>query len=1292
MLLVNMRKSYIKGSIELRTLLTPWHSGYFMTIRSKIYLVLVTTFFSMAALLYISFHSFERLSTLNYTLVEMDGVAQKLVQLEAHETTFATEKDDLTTLEFRETVGLIKRDLSSLIATLSQLDIANQAAIALLKVVNSNHQHFEQYRAMQKQIGLTPTTGLYGELRLAVHQAETQLKQLNSHEMLSLMLQLRRAEKDFMLRRNDKYLDKFNKHFSRFQQRLSALNLLPETKLTLSDKMYEYQLKFLNLVEKERQLGLSKDDGVSYLLAESSLLMQSKADDMTQLVRQNVQQLEQQLKWQTQAGVITCIIVTCLGIGWITLSIQAPLTKLFKLVESIGQTGDFSQRVQVTSKDEIGTIAKGINRLLSDVDQVLNGIVENLKQSGNQQNIALLSPVKGDLASAIEQVDHAVDVISQAQQTSDLHIKQAKQAEQFAKQQSIKIEQAAQTAMRIQQALGISQNATLITDLQLNALYQNPAYDRFASTFEYYLTSQFSLLHSSSEFMQVLKQENSLQRVISFENKTFSVAANLVLDASQQAIGYVFNWEDLTETKLQEKQERAAARLSHQVRSALDVSHSGMTLLDKHGQIIFANQAANQLFVQCQQALYERGFAVSDNQIVGKNLVDYWRNATATELLDLDGQCSHLISSQHATLKANLVPVFDKQKLSGFVIEWFDLTKQLAQEQAEREVAEQNARIKDALGVCDANIMVMNDSHQVLYVNQAMQALLEQYQNQFNHYMAGFRASDLSTFALPTLPCVNKDQQQLTHQQQGTFAAKWHGISLQVSARSTHNLQGQNNGYVLEWRDLTEIEAEQQKAAEIAQSNYKIASALNHASTTSMIVDNQGHIEYQNEAMQTLVKMHPADFHQFASTYQASAFANSKLDHFSNRILDQVVRLDHIQRPTKLPIAVGALLFDINVTPIVTEQGTIRAHILEWFDRTVEVKIEEQVSHMLKQAAQGMLNNQIETNQLEDFLAILASGLNQLTKLTEQVLSDVSLSMESLSEGKLFVLMEGQYQGDFGHLQSSVNGTLNRLNAVISSIDSSVAQISSAVKALSHTNNQLSERSKLQQTASQHMLQDLQSLTLLVEDNATQSMTVNNEADGAHKLAREGVEVLNQTKLAVLDISKASQSIHNIIGVIDEIAFQTNLLALNAAVEAARAGEQGRGFSVVASEVRSLAQRSSTAAQEIKKLIKDSNEKVELGNQLVQSSEAALLSIQEAFELVNDKVSTIATQSNQQLQKLNQINGELTQIEHMTEQNVTLAQDANDKSALVAHQVNDIARAVDFFQREEQRNALSLIG
>ncbi|MBC7729722.1 MAG: hypothetical protein H7242_19355, partial [Microbacteriaceae bacterium] len=160
--------------------------------------------------------------------------------------------------------------------------------------------------------------------------------------------------------------------------------------------------------------------------------------------------------------------------------------------------------------------------------------------------------------------------------------------------------------------------------------------------------------------------------------------------------------------------------------------------------------------------------------------------------------------------------------------------------------------------------------------------------------------------------------------------------------------------------------------------------------------------------------------------------------------------------------------------------------------------------------------------------------------------------------------------------------------------------------------------------------------------------------------------------------------IADIIGTIDGIAFQTNILALNAAVEAARAGEQGRGFAVVASEVRSLAQRSAQAAREIKTLIGASVDKVDAGTRLVKDAGSTMGDIVASVQRVADIIREISSATQQQSQGIGQVNGAVSTLDQMTQQNAALVEESAAAAESLKDQAGRLNTVVVRFQTQTQ--------
>ena len=277
--------------------------------------------------------------------------------------------------------------------------------------------------------------------------------------------------------------------------------------------------------------------------------------------------------------------------------------------------------------------------------------------------------------------------------------------------------------------------------------------------------------------------------------------------------------------------------------------------------------------------------------------------------------------------------------------------------------------------------------------------------------------------------------------------------------------------------------------------------------------------------------------------------------------------------------------------------------------------------------------------------------------------------MSEVARGNLAVDLR---QAEAGSLLDSLAAMVRSLRTTVSQVRQSTDSISTASGEIATGNQDLSARTE--QTASnlQQAASSMEQLTGTVKQSADSARQANQLAASAAEVAARGGAVVSQVVSTMDEINASSKKISDIIGVIDGIAFQTNILALNAAVEAARAGEQGRGFAVVAGEVRSLAQRSAQAAKEIKALIGASVEKVDSGSRLVADAGHTMKEIVGSVQRVSDIIGEITASSSEQSDGIGSVNGAVTQLDQMTQQNSALV----EESAAAAESLKDQARVL----------------
>ena len=274
-----------------------------------------------------------------------------------------------------------------------------------------------------------------------------------------------------------------------------------------------------------------------------------------------------------------------------------------------------------------------------------------------------------------------------------------------------------------------------------------------------------------------------------------------------------------------------------------------------------------------------------------------------------------------------------------------------------------------------------------------------------------------------------------------------------------------------------------------------------------------------------------------------------------------------------------------------------------------------------------------------------------------------------------------------GNAPHSLLGALKemqqKLQAMMSGIKKSADTIKYASAEIATGNLDLSNRTESQASSLEETASSMETLTDTVRQNAQNSNQANQLVQTAASIAVRGGQVVSEVVSTMGSINESSRKIVDIIGVIDGIAFQTNILALNAAVEAARAGEQGRGFAVVASEVRNLAQRSASAAKEIKALINDSVDKVERGSHLVDQAGQTMGEVVSAVNRVTNIMTEISAASQEQSAGIQEVSSAITQMDQMTQQNSALVEEAAAAAESLKEQAENLARLLSVFKLAE---------
>ena len=597
--------------------------------------------------------------------------------------------------------------------------------------------------------------------------------------------------------------------------------------------------------------------------------------------------------------------------------------------------------------------------------------------------------------------------------------------------------------------------------------------------------------------------------------------------------------------------------------------------------------------------------------------------------------------------------------------------------------AQTSQRISQALDVAATNMMVADASYNIIYTNHALQQMFAEAELDIRKDLPNFSAQAVLGSNIDVFHKNPSYQRGMLDRLQQTYETR-----LEIGQRSFDLIvnpviaEGKRIGMVVEWKDMTAELAMRAREQALSAENARVKIALDNVSSNVMIADNDRTIIYMNKTVLAMLQNAEADLRKELPSFDTSKLLGGSIDQFHKNPEHQKRLLATFTSTYRAQIVVGPRTFALVANPVLNEAGERLGSVVEWADRTLEVRVESEVADLVTAAAVGDFSQRIAIANKEGFFLNLASGLNELMGTTEEALSDVVRVLGALAEGDLTQHIDAEYQGTFGQLKDFSNETAQSLSSMLGQIRESADTIYTAASEIASGNADLSARTEQQAASLEETASSMEELTSTVKLNADNASQANSLAANASEVALSGGTVVQQVVHTMTAINDSARKISDIIGVIDGIAFQTNILALNAAVEAARAGDQGRGFAVVAAEVRTLAQRSAAAAKEIKTLISDSVDKVDTGNALVAKAGVTMGEIVVAIKRVTDIMSEIAAASAEQSAGIEEVNGAVSQMDEMTQQNAALVEQAAAAAESLQDQASVLSQSVAVFKLE----------
>jgi methyl-accepting chemotaxis protein len=536
---------------------------------------------------------------------------------------------------------------------------------------------------------------------------------------------------------------------------------------------------------------------------------------------------------------------------------------------------------------------------------------------------------------------------------------------------------------------------------------------------------------------------------------------------------------------------------------------------------------------------------------------------------------------------------------------------------------QESARIRQALDVAAANLLVTDADHHIVYANPSLMAMLRRAEPALHSVLPHFDSQAVHGSHLDTLHPQPAALRSLlgTLQHEHQTRLEMGGRSFELVLNPVPGPERKPLGVVVEWRDVTEELAQRAQEAQLAEERARIKQALDAASLPMRIADEHGTVVYINDALQRVLQRDEAAFRKELPGFDARKVLGGSIGMFYADPAAALQRLRNLEQMSMSTMVLGGHTYEVTTTPVRAPDGHKIGSIGQWLDKTEQLKAEAEIGSLVQSAVKGDLSGRIGVQDKSGFFKALAEQFNELVHTISRTITEVKSAAEELN---------------------------------------------AAAGQVSETSQSLSQSAASQAASVEQTGLSLQQIAMAVKQNSDHARMTDDMAANASREALDGGTAVGKTVDAMRAIAEK-------ITIVDDIAYQTNLLALNAAIEAARAGEHGRGFAVVAAEVRKLAERSQIAAQEISALAGNS-----VG--LAEQAGTLLAQIVPAIHKTSELVQEIAEISGEQAHGVQSITGAMDLLNSSTQQNASAAEQLSATSEQLSAQATQLHGLMSYFK------------